>query len=65
MDVLNPSKNGECCVLSGYTSSHVSSVHDFSSITLLFSDHTPNIDVTENNGVMLPKPRMKGTQELA
>jgi hypothetical protein len=46
-------------VLSGYTDSHVSSIHDFDSITPLFSDHTPNIGVPENNGVMLLKSRMK------
>jgi hypothetical protein len=51
-------------VLSGYTSSHVSSVHDFDSITQHFFVHTPNIGVPENNGVTLPKPRMKDTQEL-
>jgi hypothetical protein len=36
-------------------------IHDFDSITLLFSDHTLNIGVKENNGVMLSKSRMKGT----
>jgi hypothetical protein len=50
-------------VLSSYTSSHVSFVRDFSNITMLFSDHMANIDVTENNGVMLLKPRMKDTQD--
>jgi hypothetical protein len=50
--VLNPPKNSDHHVLSSYTSSHVSFVRDFNSITPLFSDHTPNIDVTENNGVM-------------
>jgi hypothetical protein len=49
--VLNPPKNSDHHVLSSYTSSHVSSIRDFNSITPLFSDHTPNIDVTENNGV--------------
>jgi hypothetical protein len=52
-------------VLSSYISSHVSSVHDFDIITTLFYDHIPNIDVTENNGVTLSKPRTKDTQELA
>jgi hypothetical protein len=52
-------------VLSSYTSSHVSSVRDFDSITLLSSDHTPNIGVTENNGVTLSKLQTKDTQELA
>jgi hypothetical protein len=51
-------------VLSSYTSSHVSSVHDFDRITLLFSDHTSNISVTENNGVTPPKPRTTDTPEL-
>jgi hypothetical protein len=54
--VLNPPKNDDRRVLSSYTSSHVSFVCDFDSITPLFSDHTPNIGVTENNGVTLPKP---------
>jgi hypothetical protein len=62
--VLNPAKNGDRRVLSRYTSSHVSFIHDFGSITLLFSDHMPNIGVTENNGVTLSKPQMKYTQEL-
>jgi hypothetical protein len=35
---------------------HVSSIHDFSSIIQLFSDHTPNIGVIENNEVMQSKP---------
>jgi hypothetical protein len=30
-------------------------IHNFGSITLLFSDHKPDIGVTENNGVMLLK----------
>jgi hypothetical protein len=51
--------------LSVYTGSHVSSVRDFSSITSLFSDHTPNISVPENNRVTLSKPRTKDTQEPA
>jgi hypothetical protein len=51
-------------MLSGYTASHVSSARDFGSITPQFSDHTPNISVSENNGVMLEKPRIKDTQEL-
>jgi hypothetical protein len=43
----------------------LSSIHDFISVIPMFSDHTPNIDVMENNGITLPKPRMKVTQELA
>jgi hypothetical protein len=62
--ILKPPKNGDRCVLSGYNGSHVSSIHDFSTITLLFFHHTPNIGVPENNGVTLPKPRTKYTQEL-
>jgi hypothetical protein len=54
--VLNPPKNDDRRVLSSDTSSHVSSVRDFGSITPLFSDHMPNISVMENNGVMLPIP---------
>jgi hypothetical protein len=53
--VLNPPKNGDHRVLSGYTGSHVSSIRDFGNIIPLFSDHTPNIDVPENNGVTQPK----------
>jgi hypothetical protein len=34
---------------------HVPSIRNFSSITSLFSDHTPGIGVTENNGVTLSK----------
>jgi hypothetical protein len=49
-------------MLFGYTISHVSFVHDFGSITLLFFDHMPNIDVPENNRVTLPKPRTKDRQ---
>jgi hypothetical protein len=59
--VLNPLKNDHRCVLSGYTDSHISSIHDFGSITPLFSDHTPNIGVWENNGITLPKPRTEDT----
>jgi hypothetical protein len=33
----------------------VPSVRNFDSITLLFSDHTLNIGVKENNGVTLSK----------
>jgi hypothetical protein len=44
------------CVLSGYTGSHVSFIRDFSSITLLLFDHTPNISVPKNNGATLQKP---------
>jgi hypothetical protein len=51
-------------MLSCYTSSHVSSVRDFSSITPLFFDHTSNIGVMDNNGDTLPKPQMKDTQDL-
>jgi hypothetical protein len=40
---------------------YVSSVHDFGSITPLFSDHMPDIGVTENNGVMLSNSRTEGT----
>jgi hypothetical protein len=36
---------------------HVPSVHNFDSTTLLFFDYTPNIGVTENNGVTLLKSR--------
>jgi hypothetical protein len=61
----DPPKNGDCRVLSGYNSSHVSFVHNFDSITPLFSDHTYNIGVTENNGVTLSKLWMKDMQELA
>jgi hypothetical protein len=39
----------------------VPSVHNFDSITLLFSDHTPDIGVMENNRVTLLKSRMEGT----
>jgi hypothetical protein len=42
-------------MLSSYTSYHVSFNRDFGSITSLFFDHTPNIGVSENNGVKLPK----------
>jgi hypothetical protein len=42
----------------------VSSVHDFISITPLFSDdHTPDIGVQENIRVTLPKSLMKDTRE--
>jgi hypothetical protein len=40
----------------------VPSIHNFDSITLLFSDHTLDIGVKENNGVTLSKSRMKGTR---
>jgi hypothetical protein len=40
---------------------YVSSVHDFDSITPLFSDHMPYIGVSENK-VTLTKSRMKDTQ---
>jgi hypothetical protein len=62
--VINPPNNGDHPVLSSYTSSHVSSVHDFGSITPLFFDHMPNIGVMENNRITLLKSRMKDTQEL-
>jgi hypothetical protein len=41
---------------------HVPSVHNFDSITMMFSDHMPDIGVTENNGVMLSKSQMEGTR---
>jgi hypothetical protein len=62
--VLNPPKNGYRLVLSSYSSSHVSFIRDFASITPLFSEQTSNIDVTENNRVTLLKSRTKDTQEL-
>jgi hypothetical protein len=31
------------------------SIHDFDNITLLFSDHTPDTSVLENNRVTLSK----------
>jgi hypothetical protein len=34
---------------------NVPSIHNFDSITLLFSDHMPNIGVTKNNRVTLSK----------
>jgi hypothetical protein len=34
---------------------HVPSIHNFDSITLLFSDHMLDIGVKENNGVTLSK----------
>jgi hypothetical protein len=40
----------------------VPSVHNFDSITLLFSDQTFDIGVKENNGVTLSKSRMEGTR---
>jgi hypothetical protein len=48
-----------------HTSSYVSFVHDFSSITPLFFDYMLNISVMENNGITLLKPRTKDTQDLA
>jgi hypothetical protein len=39
----------------------VPSIRNFGSITLLFSDHTSDIDVMENNGVTLSKSRAEGT----
>jgi hypothetical protein len=42
----------------------MSSVRDFGTITPLLTDHVTNIDVMENSGVTLLKPRMKDTQEL-
>jgi hypothetical protein len=39
----------------------VPSIRNFDSIILLFSDHTPDIGVTENNGVTLSKSRTEGT----
>jgi hypothetical protein len=53
--VLNPTKNDDRRVLCSYTRSHISFVHDFDSITSLFSDHTPNISVTENDKITLSK----------
>jgi hypothetical protein len=54
-------ENGDRCVLSGVCLC-VSFVHDFGSVTLLFSD-TPISGVwSENNGVMLPKSRMEDIQ---
>jgi hypothetical protein len=41
---------------------HVPSVHNFDSITLLFSDHTLDIGVKENKGVTLSKSQMEGTR---
>jgi hypothetical protein len=35
--------------------SHIHSIHDFGSITLLFSNHMSNTDVLENNRVILLK----------
>jgi hypothetical protein len=39
----------------------VPSIRNFDSITLLFSDHTFDIDVTKNNVVTLSKSQMEGT----
>jgi hypothetical protein len=36
-------------------------IHNLDSITLLFSNHTSDISVIENNGVMLSKSRTEGT----
>jgi hypothetical protein len=41
----------------------VPSIHDFDIITPLFSDHTPNTDVLENNRVTLQKSRTEGTRD--
>jgi hypothetical protein len=35
---------------------------NFDNITLMFSDHTPDIGGTENNRVTLSKSRMEGTR---
>jgi hypothetical protein len=43
--------------------SRVPSVHDFISITLLFSDHMPDTGVPENNRVTLSKSRTEGTRD--
>jgi hypothetical protein len=43
--------------------SRVPFVHDFGSITPLFSDHTPNTGVPENNKVTLSKSRREGTRD--
>jgi hypothetical protein len=40
----------------------VPSVHDLGNITPLFSDHTPDTDVSKNNRVTLSKSQMKGTR---
>jgi hypothetical protein len=40
----------------------VPSIRDFDSITPLFSNHTSDIGVTENNRVTLSKSRMEDTQ---
>jgi hypothetical protein len=42
---------------------YVPSVGGFDSITLLFSDHTSDIGVLENNMITLLKSWMKDTQE--
>jgi hypothetical protein len=60
--VVNPPKNNDHCMLSGYIGSQVSYVHNFNNITPMFSDHISNISVPENNVVMLPKPQMKDAQ---
>jgi hypothetical protein len=54
-------ENDDRCILSGVCLC-VSFIHDFSSVTLLFSD-TPILSVwSVNSGVMLPKSRMEDTQ---
>ena len=54
-------ENDDHCVLSGVCLC-VYFVHNFGSVTLLFSDHTPNISVSENNKFTLLKSWMKDTQ---
>jgi hypothetical protein len=43
--------------------SRVPSVHDFDNITLFFSDHMPDTDVSKNNRVALSKSRMECTRD--
>jgi hypothetical protein len=43
--------------------SRVPSVHDFTSITELFSNHMPDTSVSENNRVTLSKSRTEGTRD--
>jgi hypothetical protein len=46
-----------------FSSSRVSSIRDFDSITLLFFEHTPDTSVSENNRVTLSKSRTEDTRE--
>jgi hypothetical protein len=41
----------------------VSSIRHFGSVIPLFFNHTPDISVSENNRITLPKSRMKDTQD--